>query len=146
MAKKLTIKTVKDPVLQIYQHVLKEDKLVYIAVANKKIKYKNGKSSRIVYIGRTERGVKRIAKSAAVRAEKLLKIHGLKHLEFYIITSEKKQKLETWKKLESAAILAFRGEYGQVPKGNINGKNKEVTDEFEYFERERILKILEKHS
>jgi hypothetical protein len=44
MSKKMKIKYHKDPVLVINRSAFKDDKLVYVACANKKIKYPWGRS------------------------------------------------------------------------------------------------------
>ena len=59
--KKLTIKTTKHPAVTINRNAIVTDRLVYIAVANKKFHYPNG-DSQIVYIGTTKAGAIRIAR------------------------------------------------------------------------------------
>jgi hypothetical protein len=49
--------------------VIGNQKLVYVLIADKRIKYPRGKS-RIVNIGTTKKGVARIAHSTAAKAEK----------------------------------------------------------------------------
>ena len=54
------------------------------------------------------------------------------------------QKAKTWKKLERAALLTFRGTYGSVPKLNSKGKALEESDEFDYFNEDQIEKFIRK--
>ncbi|TAK54741.1 MAG: hypothetical protein EPO24_12920 [Bacteroidetes bacterium] len=79
----------------ITRSAIKNDKLVYIAIANKPMDYNDGKRSRIVYIGTTQAGAKRIAQSAASKAENLLKEHGVKSLDFYTVSSKLRQGLKS---------------------------------------------------
>ena len=78
MARKRSIKASRKPAIVITRHGLGRNKLVYVAKANKPRKYRYGRSA-IVYIGTTKAGVKRIADSAAAKAELLLRDHGVKH-------------------------------------------------------------------
>ncbi|MGD0168715.1 MAG: hypothetical protein ABSE54_03220 [Smithella sp.] len=122
MAKKLKIKFDNKPSIIIHRTAVHNDKLVYIARANKKIKYPSHEKSRIVYIGTTKKGAKRIASSAALRGEQLLYEYGIKHLEFNIVTCTGRTGVETWKKLERALIIRFRERFGIPPKANKSGK------------------------
>ncbi len=64
MPRKRRINPIFDPVLTINATKTDVQKLVYILVVNRPIKYEND-YSRIVYIGTTEQGIKRIAGSAS---------------------------------------------------------------------------------
>jgi hypothetical protein len=142
--KKLTIRTAAKPALVISRPAFKAEKLVYLAVANKALKYPHGKS-RVAYIGTTEAGASRIASSAAFRAKDLLALHGVTSLEFYIVTCAARQKVKSWRKLESGMIIAFKHMYGTVPKCNVIGKNQQWSDELEYFTRSRREAVLKKY-
>lgn len=83
-----------------------ELKLVYIASANRRVKYPRGPKSRVVYIGTTERGVVRIAESAAKKTTKLLTTHGLKSLHFHVVKCRGAKSVAMWEKLESATFHA----------------------------------------
>ena len=112
MAKKLKIKFSENPSIIIHRTAVRHDKLVYIARANKKRGYPLRNKSRIVYIGTTKKGARRIASSAASKGEQLLDEYGMKHLEFNIVTCSRRQSVETWKKLERALIIRFRERFG----------------------------------
>lgn len=71
MANRLTIKTYRKPAVIINRSAVVTERLVYIAVANKSLRYRYGRS-RIVYIGTTKAGASRIAASAAAKAKKML--------------------------------------------------------------------------
>jgi hypothetical protein len=66
MSKKLSIRIHKEPAIVINRIAFRDNKLVYIARANKKLRYPWGKS-RIAYIGTTKRGARRMASSAACK-------------------------------------------------------------------------------
>lgn len=117
------------------------ERLVYAICADKKIKYPHG-SSPVVYFGTTEKGVDRIASSAAYRAPDVLAMHGVKSLDVRIITCAARQGIKSWKMLERALLLGFRAQFGEVPACNTQGKNMQETREFEVFSRERIRQIV----
>lgn len=141
----LTIQTSSLPAVTVSRPALKAKELVYIAVANKPIKYSNGKS-RIVYIGTTAAGVDRIAVSAANKAGMLLGHHGITSLEFFVVTSSSKSGTKTWRKLERGLLLAFKDVYGEPPTCNTAGKRMKWTDETDYFSNYRLTSIIEKYS
>lgn len=145
MPRRRTIKISKNPVITIRRHKSGKNKLVYIALANKPYRYPHARS-RIVYIGTTSVGVKRVAASAASKAKKLLGNHGVKSLDFFIVSCKPLQRVETWKKLECGLIIAFKHLYGAVPIGNTVGKNLRWRDEREYFKEPRLNAILEHYS
>ena len=86
MAKAIRTKNHQEPAITISRAALGAEELVYFATANRMQRYQNGRRSHIVYIGTARRGVRRIASSAAWKAETLLSHHGLRDLEFYIVT------------------------------------------------------------
>jgi len=125
---------------------IRSEKLVYIAKANKKIKYKYGMDSYIAYIGTTKKGANRIADSAAARAKELLTKYGVKKLDIFVVTCRAKRNVETWKKLETALILTFRGIYGKQPIGNTHGKEKRWADEKRYFTTQALEEVIKFYS
>lgn len=141
----LTVQTTNKPAVTITRTATKVKELVYIAVANKKIRYPVG-SSRIVYIGTTKNGAARIAASAAAKANQMLGLHGVQHLELFVVTSTSVSKVKTWHKLERGLILAFRERFGEPPKCNIVGKKMRWTDELQYFTRSRLDGVIERYS
>lgn len=144
--KKLNVKfDKKKPAIEITRNSLKADHLVYIAKADRHLKYNLGKS-RIAYIGTTSVGVERIAMSAAKKAQQLLHLPGFKKLSFFIVTCSSRQRVQTWKKLESGLIHAFKHMYGEIPKCNTQGKNKKLTDEHDYFTRSRLETVIKDYS
>ena len=143
--KKLTIKTTKHPAVTIKRNAIVTDRLVYIAVANKKFHYPNG-DSQIVYIGTTKAGAIRIAGSAACRAQELLDLHGVSELKFHVVTCVPRQAVRTWAKLETSLILAFKQLYGTPPKCNTKGKKQRWSDELDYFTRKRLDGVIQQYS
>lgn len=141
----LTVQTTSKPAVTITRTATKASELVYIAVANKAIKYPSG-SSKIVYIGTTKNGASRIAASAAAKANQMLGLHGVRNLELYVVTSSSMAKVKTWHKLERGLILAFKEIYGEPPKCNVVGKNMRWTDELEFFTHRRLTGVISQYS
>lgn len=142
MSKKLQIKFRKQPAIIINRIAFRDNKLVYIARANKKLRYPWGKS-RIAYIGKTKRGARRITSTAAWKGEDLLFGYGVKHLEFNVVVCRKVPGLESWTKLERALLIRFREKYGDVPRGNNIGKKIRWKVEGQYFSTKALDKIIE---
>jgi hypothetical protein len=132
----------RDSALSAKQVLSDKEKLVYILVADKKLKYPSGRS-RIAYIGTTKKGGSRVAQSVATRAPAIFRLHGVRGFDARIVTCKPRQRVRMWRKLERALLLAFREEFGLVPKCNIQGKGTVEKDEFQYFARPRIKRIIE---
>jgi len=144
MAKRLFIKRDLEPAITITRRSLGKRKLVYIARANCQFRYPFRRSA-VVYIGTTTAGASRVAASAASKAKSLLTHHGVKQLDFYVVTCKPRRNVQTWRKLESALLLTFKHWYGDVPIGNIAGKRRSFRDELEYFSESRLRAILNRY-
>ena len=140
--RRLSVSLKRQVALSASRVTIGKDKLVYVLVCDKKIKYSEGKS-RVAYIGTTEKGIARIALSVAHRAEDILSIHGVRDFDARIITCRPRQKVKTWHKLERALLLTFKDMYGEVPYCNSHGKKMKEVDEFRYFRKGRLENILE---
>lgn len=143
--KRLTVRSTKSPAVSITREAVKSDKLVYIAVANSFFSYIHAKS-RIVYIGTTKNGAHRMAASAAAKAMEMLDLHGVKRLDFFAITCQSRQNVESWRKLERGLLLTFKHMYGEIPECNNQGKNMKWTDELKYFSRARLESVISEYS
>ncbi len=139
---KLRIKYRDRPAVVVHRAAFKDNKLVYVGRANRRYRYPWGRS-RIVYIGTTKRGARRVASSAAKKGEDLLFEHGISEVEFSVVTCAKLQSVATWKKLERALLIKFREKYGAVPRGNFQGKKMKWDDEKDYFSHKRLDAVLE---
>lgn len=116
--RKLKIRSSKSVLLTLTRSRQWSDKMVYILAANKLLRYKNGRS-RILYIGTTKKGAGRPATSAVNKASEVFyKLHGVKTIDVHIATCAKRKKVQTWKRLESALLDAFRKRYFELPKYN----------------------------
>ncbi len=142
MARRRSIKASARPAITITRDALGAQKLVYLAVANKPYKYPFGYRSPILYIGTTKAGARRIAQSAAARAERFLGRRGVSRVQFHIVSCTPLQRVKTWLKLERALLLAFKHTYGAVPLGNSSGKNSRWRDELDYFSEKRLVAVL----
>lgn len=141
MIRRSSISLKAQPALVARRVILDDEKLVYVLVASKGLKYGNERS-KIAYIGTTKKGGSRVAGSVSYKASSILGMHGVKQFEARIITCRPRQRVKMWLKLERALLLAFREVYGVVPKCNIHGKGFVESDEFCYFARARIKAII----
>jgi len=141
MPRRLTISLKTGHAMRVSRLSVGSTRLVYVIVQNKQIQYRWGRSY-VAYIGTTEKGIDRIAQSAATKAPDVLRAHGVDRFEVRVVTSRPRQRVKTWKKLERAMLLAFREMFGEVPKHNVHGKNITEVDEFDLFARERVKEVL----
>jgi hypothetical protein len=123
---------------------VRAERLVYIAVANRTVSYGEGRS-RVLYIGTTANGIDRIASSAAARARGMLRLRGVKSVDFFVFTCRPRQRVRMWHKLERALLLTFKDLYGEPPRFNTQGKNMVWRDEDEYFTRRRLRTIVRRY-
>lgn len=143
MARRINLSLKRDEALRATRVAIgKKKKLVYLLIADKRLKYTDGKS-RIAYIGTTKKGVDRIAQSVAVKANDILSTRGVRTFHARVVTCSPRQKVRTWLKLERALILCFREIFGEIPKCNTQGKKMKQTDEFSYFSKSAVKNIIE---
>lgn len=140
MPRKSRLRVSKHPIISVRRLLSKPDRSVYLAIASKPLRYRYGKS-RIAYIGTTSAGIKRIAASAAERA-RILDEHGVKQVDFFIVSCQGRQGVMMWRKLERGLMLAFRERYGEVPLYNSQGKRFQWSDELSYFTRSYLDKVI----
>lgn len=143
MAKRLTISLKPKDAMQVTRVSVGKKRLVYFILAKKGLRYPWGRS-RIAYIGTTKKGMARIAQSVAARAEDILSLYGVREFTVRIVTCPPRPNVKTWEKLERAFLLSFRHKYGTLPTCNSQGKKMKQRDEFKYFRRERLERILER--
>ena len=139
---RLHIRLTPDEAFSVNRIGIGQSKLVYFIIADKKIDYDEGRS-RIAYIGTTKNGGSRVASSAAYRAEEVLRRRGIYQIHTRIITCRPRQRVKTWRKLESACLLAFRERFGEVPLCNVHGKGIVEKDEFTLFSLARINRVID---
>ena len=117
--------------------------LVYVLCARKKLTYPGGRS-RIVYIGKTDRGLDRVAESVAERAPTVLSLHGVDLFTAHVLTATPRAGVKSALKLERALLIAFRERFGSIPRCNKNGHSMRASDEFKVlFARPRIDAIID---
>ena len=143
--RKSRLRVSKHPIISVKRPQSKPDRSVYLAIASKPLRYRYGRS-RIAYIGTTRAGIKRIAASAAEKAPGILTGHGIKQVDFYIVSSQRRQRVMMWRKLERGLMLAFRERYGQIPQHNSQGDRFKWTDELSYFTRSYLDKVIARFS
>lgn len=137
----LRVRLEKTVALTMNRQSVGASRLVYAIVLGKKYHYQHG-SSAVAYIGTTKKGVRRIAASAAARAEEMFRYQGVQSFDVRMITCDPRAGVPTWTKLERALLLVFREIYGEIPIGNVQGARMRETNEFDYFSRERLRKVL----
>lgn len=128
--------------MEISRISIGNEKLVYFLLADKKLDYAGGRS-RVAYIGTTKNGISRVANSVAYRAPDVLRLRGVQGFSVRIVTCKPRQRVKTWVKLERAFLLAFKETYEEVPWCNSHGKSITEVDEFRYFSRSRLKRILD---
>lgn len=132
----------REPALIARRVILKDEKLVYVLIADKKVDYKKGRS-KVVYIGTTKKGGARIAQSVAWRSKDIFAMHGVKEFSARTISCRPRRHVKMWRKLERAMLLAFKEIYEDIPSCNIHGVNYSERDEFQYFSKARVKRIIE---
>jgi hypothetical protein len=142
MPRRLSLSLKRFHAIEVTRIAVGNQKLVYVLVADRVLSYPFGKSP-IAYIGTTKKGIERVASSAANRAEKILSRQGVKKVTARIVTCSPRRRVKTWVKLERAMLLTFRAAYGRVPEFNVQGKNVKETDEYDYFARDAVRKLIE---
>jgi hypothetical protein len=130
------------PALTVHRRILRKSKLVYLLVGPCATKYQDGKS-RIVYIGMTVKGTRRIATSVAHRAEDVLVTRGFRKLDAFIVSCGARPGLRSWEYLEQALLAEFRAYYHELPRCNKQGKKLRWNDKLDRcFKRRTIESIL----
>jgi hypothetical protein len=141
--RRLTAKLQYGDAMTVMRLSIRSEQLVYALVADRKIRYSKGRSS-VAYIGTTSRGIRRFTRSVAVHAEDILGLHGVQRFHVAIITYTIRPGVrKPWHKLERAMLLSFREVYGEVPLFNGTGMKMKETNEFEYFTRRQLKRIIE---
>jgi hypothetical protein len=116
-------------------------RMVYILLSgNKYYKYRSGRRSNIIYIGTTGKGAGRPAASAVNKASQVFyKLHGVKTIEVYVVTSAGRKAMPTWKYLEAGLIRAFEDIHYELPKFN---KKRPAFVEDKAFKQRALEKLI----
>jgi hypothetical protein len=109
------------PAMTVHRRILTKDRIVYLLVGKKSFKYKGGRS-RIAYIGTSKRGARRIASSAAHRADEVFSRWGSRQMDVFIASCEARPGLKSWRYLERALLANFLAQYHELPFYNKQGK------------------------
>lgn len=139
--RKLSAKLHRSEVMLVNRAAIKAKHLVYLLVANKTEKYV-WKSSPILYIGTTEKGVARMAVSAAHRAEDILGRYGTRKFAVRVVTCQRRAGMQTWRVLEKDLLRRFKLHHGEVPRLNESGKNLNPNNLSGYFSERKLDKII----
>jgi hypothetical protein len=135
----------RDPAIRATRTALKAECLVYVLVADRRLQYPGGRS-KIVYIGTTSRGIRRVASSIARRAADVLANRGVRAVEAFIVTCRDRPRVEMRHKLERALLMTFREGFGEPPSCNVQGRRMKPRDELLYFRQKRLNAVIEELS
>lgn len=136
------ISLAREEVLIARRVILDSTKLVYVLLADRKLRYPRGRS-RIVYIGTTKNGGSRIAQSVAARAPEILMLRGVASMTARVIVCRPRQRIRMWRRLENAFRLGFRERFGAIPRCNKRGHQIKATSEWSLFARKRVTQVLD---
>jgi hypothetical protein len=139
--RRLKVSLKNESILRASRVAIGNQRLVYLLVANRQIRYSRGRS-KVVYVGTTKKGLSRVASSVASRADDILWNHGIREFHARIVTCRPRQKVKTWLKLERAFLVRFKELFGEVPMCNTKGSKMKPRDVFEYFTMSAIDRIL----
>ena len=141
--KRLRLKARLDrPVIVAHRDLVRRRKFVYLLVSRKPRPYRHGRS-RILYIGTTKRGASRLAASIAENAEEILELHGVTEVSAYVVECAGRRGDQSWLKLESALLAAFRHRYYELPFRNGQGPRRwEDREHGRLFNRKRVVELL----
>jgi hypothetical protein len=148
--RRISLSLRREPALTVTRSSTKQDVLVYVFAADRKLKYPNGRS-RIVYIGKTEKGIARVTGSASERADKILSEHGVYSFQARLVhyPSDQIDMRQTWHRaptilLERALIIMFGELFDAKPLCNGTGhRMKPRYGEFDRLSRSRVKTIIE---
>jgi hypothetical protein len=140
----LRVKCSKTPLLTVERSKQWNQRMVYILVANKSYRYKNGnRRSRIIYIGTTGAGARRPATSAVDKAnEAFSKLRGVRRIEVHIATCSGRKAMRTWQHLESSLLAVFRGLYFDLPKYNKKKGSVRYMEDVRLFRAKALQKLI----
>ena len=142
MPRKLTPSLKELPALEMTRTAIGDQKLVYVLLTDKAFEYPHGGKSCVAYIGTTKNGIARLAGSAAAKATETLGWHGVKTVMARVVTCRPRRRIKTWKKLERVMLLEFRAQFGRVPLCNSQGARIVEEDEYSYFSRDAIRRLI----
>lgn len=145
MPRRLTIRPSKNPVMTVHRRATRAQRLVYVICAPKPQKYTTGRS-RIIYIGTTKVGVRRVAASMAGKAMTFLSQWGVKSLDVYTLTCPPRPGTHSWRVLERDLLIAFKIAHGRVPLANTSGKNFTPEKLSRVFQSRRLAQVLTGYS
>ncbi len=133
----------QNAVMSVHRKVLSKNRLVYILAARRPRRYAEGRS-RIVYIGRTGKGVDRIARSVAFRAQRVFGKLRQRRLDVHIVSCSSRAGMRSWEYLERALLAVFRGLYHELPLENRQGKKLRWGGKLDrLFRRRAVEKVLQ---
>ena len=139
MRRSRTIRVNNRVAASVTRDCLRDKKLVYFILADRKLKYRKGRS-RIAYIGTTRKGMSRVLSSLAYRAKKILRERGVRECHVKLVACAEWPGIETWRILERELLVGFRRLFGEVPLCNKHGKGIKCPN---FFTKARVRRVIE---
>lgn len=140
--RRMQISLKRNPAMHVTREAVKKQKVVYVLIADKKVRYEKG-NSKVVYIGMTRKGVSRLARSVAARAQKILGKLGIRSFDVRIVTCKGRPNVKSRRLLERGLLVTFRKKYGNAPLCNTQGRRMRMRNVEEYFRQKALTRILE---
>jgi hypothetical protein len=138
----MRVQLASKPAMTVHRRILTKDRIVYLLVGRKPFKYSGGRS-RIAYIGTSKRGARRIASSAAHRADEVFSKRGSRQMDVFIASCEARPGLKSWAYLERALLANFLAQYQELPFCNKQGKKYKFDEKLQkMFKLKGLYKIL----
>jgi len=147
--KRKTFSVEDKPVIQVDKNFLRlldtRKKIVYFIRGDKPIEYPwEHKRSCILYIGTTKRKGRRPFETMMARAPRLLRIRGMKSLDFVYVKAPPRKRVDITKKLEKAFLHQFREIFGSFPRENKRVGS--LGDAYDYVNLNRVKTIIKELS
>ena len=138
----MRVQLASKPAMTVHRRILTKDRIVYLLVGKKPFRYRGGRS-RIAYIGTSKRGARRIASSAAHRADEVFSKRGSRQMDVFIASCEARPGLKSWEYLERALLANFLAQYQELPFCNRQGKKYKFDEKLQkMFKLKGLYKIL----
>jgi hypothetical protein len=117
-----------------------------VITSSKLLPYPSGRSY-VVYVGRTEAGLRRLCASAAFRGGRAFREQpGIRAISVWPLTWARGRDVGKAKLLERAFLIRFRALYGDIPILNNQGVRMRERDEFTVFRRQAVDRVIRQFS
>jgi hypothetical protein len=139
--RRINVRVARQPALTCTRAARDLDEVAYIIVADRRQTYETA-TSRIVYIGTSGRGLRRLAASAAQRAPEALRLPGVRRVHVVPVTY-RRPGAPVNLLLERALLATFREIHGGLPVLNKRGGTIRLDVAFSVFSKARMRTVLQ---